>query len=189
MIRTFGKRLISAVSAAVMAVALAVSFVPKAQLEAEALSFDNELEIYSDSVYMISLDTGDVVYSKNADKQRVPASLTKIMTCLLVLEANNGDKETLLAKSANGGYDAFNELDGTGCSNADIKRGETVNYYDLLCALMVPSACEAANILAIDMCGSIEAFVEKMNLKAAEIGMKNTHYSNAHGLFAENKSG
>ena len=186
MIRTFGKRLISAVSAAVMAVTLAVSFVPKAQLEAEALSFDNELEIYSDSVYMISLDTGDVVYSKNADKQRVPASLTKIMTCLLVLEANNGDKETLLAKSANGGYYAFNELDGTGCSNADIKRGETVNYYDLLCALMVPSACEAANILAIDMCGSIEAFVEKMNLKAAEIGMKNTHYSNAHGLFAEN---
>ncbi len=182
------KRILSFVSllTALCTAVAVIAMVMPVQMTAEAITFDNDLKIYSEAVYMISLDTDDVVYSKNSDQQRVPASLTKIMTCLLVLEANNGDEDVLRSKTAVGGYDAFNELEGTGCSNADIKRGEEVNYYDLLCALMVPSGCEAANILAIDMCGSIDAFVEKMNLKAAEIGMTNTHYSNTHGLFAEN---
>lgn len=178
------RRILAALTSFVMIIVFVVPYAPAT--EAEAITFDNDLSIYSEAVYMISLETGDVVYSKNADQQRVPASLTKIMTCLIILEANNGDKETLLSKTASGGSAAFNELEGTGCSNADIRRGEEVTYYDLLCALMIPSACEAANILAIDMCGSIDAFVEKMNEKAAELGMKNTHYSNAHGLFAEN---
>lgn len=183
MAMTMKRRILAFLTSFVMIIALVV---PSMAVTAGAITFDNDLEIYSEAVYMISLDTGDVVYSKNSTDQRVPGSVTKIMTCLIILEANNGDKEALLAKSASGGSAAFNELEGTGCSNADIQRGEVVTYYDLLCALMVPSACEAANILAIDMCGSIPAFVEKMNEKAAELGMNNTHYSNAHGLFAEN---
>lgn len=177
------RRILAVLTSFVMIIALVV---PSIAVTAGAITFDNDLELYSEAVYMIRLDTGEVVYSKNSTDQRVPASLTKIMTCLIILEANGGDKDTLLSKTASGGSAAFNELDGTGCSNADIQRGEVVTYYDLLCALMIPSACEAANILAIDMCGSIPAFVEKMNEKAAELGMNNTHYSNAHGLFAEN---
>lgn len=180
---TMKKRMTSVLTAFVIIIAaVIVPFAP----EVEAITFDADVSLYSEAVYMISLDSGSVVYSKNETAQRVPASLTKIMTCLLVLETYNGDKEALLAKKASGGSAAFNELDGTGCSNADIRRGEELSYYDLLCALMIPSACEAANILAIDMCGSIEAFVDKMNEKAAELGMKGTHYSNAHGLFARN---
>ncbi len=177
------KKLVSLLTAFVM---LVVIVLPTMSVNADAIVFESDVDVYSEAVYMISLDNGSVVYSKNSDVQRVPASLTKIMTCLIVLETYNGDKEALMAKRASGGSAAFNELDGTGCSNADIRRGEELSYYDLLCALMIQSACEAANILAIDMCGSIDAFVEKMNEKAAELGMKNTHYSNAHGLFAKN---
>lgn len=177
------KRLISFVTIFVMVVTLAV---PMLGISASAVTFDSDVELSSKAVYMINLDTGEVVYSINSDQQRVPASLTKIMTCLIVLEAYSGDAERLKAVSASGASDAFDELAGTGCSNADIQRGEVVTYYDLLHALMINSACEAANILAIDMCGSIEAFTDKMNEKAQEIGMTNTHFSNAHGLFADN---
>lgn len=177
------KRLISIVTVFVMVITIAGGFIG---IDAEAITFDNDVQLNSEAAYMINLDTNEVVYAKNSDQQRVPASLTKIMTCLIVLEAYNGDAEKLQSISASGGSDAFDELDGTGCSNADIRRGEEVTYYDLLHALMIPSGCEAANILAIDMCGSIEAFVEKMNEKAQELEMTGTHFSNAHGLFADN---
>lgn len=177
------KRLISMVTVFVMVVTLSL---PMSCVTASAITFDNDVELNSKAAYMINLDTGEVVYSINSDQQRVPASLTKIMTCVIVLEAYNGDAQRLKAVSASGNSEAFDELAGTGCSNADIQKGETVTYYDLLHALMIPSACEAANILAIDMCGSIDAFVEKMNEKAQELEMTNTNFSNAHGLFADN---
>lgn len=177
------KKLVSMLTVLVMVVTLAGSVL---STTAFAITFDNDVSLNSEAAYMVNLDTGEVVYSKNSDQQRVPASLTKIMTCLLVLEAYNGDAEKLQSVTASGGSAAFDELAGTGASHADIQRGEVVTYYDLLHALMIPSACEAANILAIDMCGSTEEFVEKMNEKAVELEMTNTHFSNAHGLFADN---
>lgn len=151
-----------------------------------AISFTPDFDVYSEAALLINLDTGDVMYSKNADKQLVPASLTKIMTAVLVLEQFMNDIPALSTTYVSGGYECFDELYMTGASTADIQVYEKVSYKDLLYALMLRSACEAANIIAVNIGGSLSGFVEMMNLKAAQLGMNNTHFTNAHGLFWEN---
>lgn len=143
-------------------------------------------KIYSEGVYMVNLDTNVVIYSKNADKRFYPASITKIMTCIIVLEnCENLDAVVRI------GYDATNEFwegdpNKTNVSDAALEAGQTnITYRDCLYALMLASACEAANILALNLCGSIENFAILMNNKAAELGCKGTHFSNAHGLWEE----
>lgn len=154
-------------------------------IKAEALNFHTGIDLYSEAVYMYNIETGEVVVSINANQQRVPASLTKIMTCVVVLDAYKNDFSLLEKTKVSGGIEAFEELWGTGCSTADIQMGEEVSYLDLLHALMIPSACEAANILAVNLSGSLDAFIKRMNDKARELGMTNTHFSNTHGLFVE----
>ncbi len=144
------------------------------------------LTLRSESIYMLNMDTGDVVVDIEGEKQRVPASLTKIMTAVVLLDEFDGDEQALKSTMYSAGSEAFDELYGTGASTADIQPYEEVSCYDLLVALMLPSACEAANIIAVSMCGSIDAFVDKMNDKAAELEMNDTHYSNAHGLSGDN---
>ena len=150
------------------------------------VSFTPDFDIYSEAALLINLDTGDVMYSKNADKQLVPASLTKIMTAVLVLEQFQNDIPALSTTYVSGGYECFDDIFGLGASTADIRVYEKVSYKDLLYALMLRSACEAANIIAVNIGGSLQSFVEMMNLKAAQLGMENTHFTNAHGLFWEN---
>ena len=152
---------------------------------ASAMNFNTNVDLYSEAAYMVNLDTGEVVVSINASEERVPASLTKIMTCVVILDMFKDDLDALETTKASGGIDVFEELWGTNCSTADIQMNEEVTYIDLLHALMIPSACEAANILAINSAGSISAFVKLMNAKAVELGMTNTHFSNTHGLFPE----
>ncbi len=166
-------------------------------LRADALDFQpitgfdedgepKELTLRSESVYMFNMDTNDVLIDIDSDKQRVPASLTKIMTAIVLLDEFDGDEELLKSTRYSAGSEAFDELYGTGASTADIQPFEELSCYDLLCALMLPSACEAANIIAIGMCGSIDRFVEKMNEKAKELKMNDSHFSNAHGLSGDN---
>lgn len=146
--------------------------------------------IYSEGVYMVNLDTNIVIYSKNADQRFYPASTTKIMTCIIVLEnCENLDATVRI------GHDAFNEFfegdpNKENVSHAALEAGQTnITYRDCLYGLMLASGCEAANILALNLCGSIENFAVLMNNKAAELGCKQTHFSNAHGLWeAENYS-
>ena len=155
--------------------------------QVHALSgFEPEFETASEGVYMVNMDTDIVVYQKNAHKKFYPASTTKIMTCIVALE-----HITDLDAYVNITYDATNEFwegdpNKEGPSNAALEAGQTnITYRDCLYTLMVASACESANILAINTCGSIEAFVAKMNEKAAELGCANTHFSNTHGLWEE----
>lgn len=145
-----------------------------------------ELSLKSESVYMFNMDTGDVIIDKDSDKERVPASLTKIMTAIVLLDEFDGDEEKLKSTKYSAGSEAFDELYDTGASTADIQPNEEVTCYDLLCALMLPSACEAANIIAIGVSGSLEKFADKMNDKAEELGLEHTHFSNAHGLSGDN---
>ena len=162
-------------------------------LSAEAYNFtpyvsDGEggtvpINIYSEAVYMVNTDTGDVVVDINSDEARVPASLTKIMTAVVCLEKFKDDPEALKTTFVHGDNTAFDELYGTGASTADIRPYEDVNYYDLLCALMLPSSCEAANIIALNISDSIPHFCDLMNEEAQKLGMTNSHFSNAHGLF------
>ncbi|MBD5114162.1 MAG: D-alanyl-D-alanine carboxypeptidase [Ruminococcaceae bacterium] len=147
-------------------------------------------KIYSEGVYMVNLDTDVVIYSKNENQRFYPASITKIMTAVVVLEnCPNLDATVRI------GYEATNEfwssdLNKQGPSTAALEAGQTnITYRDCLYALMLASACEAANILALNLCGSIENFTALMNNKAKQLGCLDTHFSNAHGLWeAENYS-
>lgn len=176
---TFKKIICVFTSAVILVLSMSLSL-------SAAVSFTPDFDIYSDVALLINLDTGDVMFSKNADKQVVPASLTKIMTAVLVLEKFQNDIPALSTTYVSGGYECFDELYMTGASTADIQPNEKVSYKDLLYALLLPSACEAANIIAVNIGGSLSGFADMMNLKASQLGMKNTHYTNAHGLFFDN---
>lgn len=154
-------------------------------ISGSAYNFNPESEgikLKSEAIYMENLDAEDIILDKNSDVQYAPASLTKIMTCVLVLDEFKDDVENLKKTKVSAGNEAFKELENTYASTAGIQPNEKLSYYDLLCALMIPSACEAANIIAVNIGGSLDGFIEMMNAKAGALGMKNTIYYNAHGL-------
>ena len=125
----------------------------------------------------------DVLYDKGAYEKAYPASLTKIMTALLVVEAiDRGDLATDTPVTA--GDTALQGLSGN-FSTAGVKPGNTLTVEQLLYCLMLPSANEAANILAVAVDGSIEDFVAHMNRRAGTLGCKSTHFMNPHGLHNE----
>ena len=129
---------------------------------------------------LIDLDTDQVLYEQNADGQRYPASITKIMTALLTLEAV-GRGELDLSTVVTVDAAALKDLTSDS-STANLKAGEEITVHDLLYCLMLASANEAANILAMTVCGDIPTFVERMNQRAQELGMTGTHFMNPHGL-------
>lgn len=132
-------------------------------------------KIEAESAILVNPDTGMVLYEKNADAQRFPASTTKIMTALLTLEhADIYDTVTAVKED-------FDKMDADS-STANIQVGETVRVIDLLYCLMLPSANEAAYMLARHVGGTYDNFVEMMNVKATELGCTGTHFSNPCGL-------
>lgn len=155
-------------------------------IRTDAYTFEPEgVSIMSEAAYMENLETGEVIINKKADEKRVPASLTKIMTCVVVLDKFKENLEALKTQKISAGDEAFTELYDTNYSNAGIEPNEELTYYDLLCALMIPSACEAANILAVNVGGSLEGFIKLMNEKASALKMTDTSFYNAHGLEIE----
>lgn len=152
-------------------------------------AFSPSFDIHSEGVYMVNLDTGIEIVSKNIDKKLVPASTVKIMTALVCLENVNNLDETVECP-----YVCFDEFwEGNpnfyGASEAAIEPLQSnLTYTDCLYALMLASACEAANILAYNVGkGSIPNFVNMMNETAKKIGCKNTNFTNPHGLYDENQ--
>lgn len=149
--------------------------------------FSPSFDLNSEGVYMVNLDTNIVVASKNPDKKLYPASTAKIMTCLVALE----NVKNFSAK-VDCAYACFDEFWGdnpnySGASNAAIEtQQENITYQDCMYALMLRSGCEAANIIAYNVSGSIDKFIDLMNETAKKIGCQNTHFSNTHGLFDEN---
>ena len=125
---------------------------------------------------LISPDSDMVLYEKNADKKRYPASTTKIMTALLTLENVEDLNETVTAEQGD-----FTKVTADS-SNADIKVGETMTFEDFLYCAMISSANEACNVVAEYVCGSISAFVQRMNERAQALGCTGTHFANPHGL-------
>ncbi len=133
---------------------------------------------------LMDADTGEVLYGLNEREQSYPASITKVMTALLVLEAVDRGELTLdelVTASDTFGYDLE-----TGGTTQNIQAGEQMSVLELLYCVLVPSANEACNILAERAAGTIPAFVERMNARAAELGMADTHFANAHGLHNAN---
>lgn len=145
-------------------------------------SYKPPFEVNSRSAYLVNMDTGICIYEKNAREITYPASLTKIVTALVALDQVEDLENTVVTVP---GY-IFDEFYGLGVSTADIRRGEEVRMIDMLYALLLQSACEAASAIADYVCpGDIPRFVEMMNEKTAEIGATDTHFTNPHGLFHE----
>lgn len=146
---------------------------------------DKQVELHTDTLLVVSLDTGDVVFEKNADEKRYPASTTKIMTYIITAEnVEDFDNTRVLIKE-----DVLEPLEGTDSSLSGIYEhiGEEMTVTDLLHCLMVSSGNDAAMILADYIgAGSISHFVDMMNQKAKELGCENTHFANPHGLHDEN---
>lgn len=135
-------------------------------------------QIEGTAALLLERNSGEILFEMNADATIYPASLTKIMTCLLTLE--NGtltDTVTVSETSLEG-------LDAAG-SSIGLKTGETMTLENLLYSMMLSSANEACNVAAEYVSGSIEAFVQLMNTRAAQLGCTGTHFANTHGLHNE----
>ncbi|MBQ7876672.1 MAG: D-alanyl-D-alanine carboxypeptidase [Clostridia bacterium] len=130
------------------------------------------------ALLLIDADTGEVLYGKNENARMYPASTTKIMVALLALENLELDEVVTANNSALG-------LLPPGHTNIGILNGEQLTVRQLLYALMLPSAGDAANVLGERISGSVDEFVKLMNKRALELGMKNTNYMNASGAHDE----
>lgn len=146
---------------------------------AEEGTSSNIPSTYSPSTLLMDLDSGKILYSKNANTRMYPASTTKIMTAILTIE-NCQLTDTTVA-SHNAIYSV-----PSGYTHASIQEGEELTIEQLLNVLLIPSANEAASILAEHIAGSVEAFADMMNAKAVEIGCKDTHFVNPNGVHDEN---
>lgn len=140
-----------------------------------ALYGDEDLSLDGEAILLLECGTGTMVYAKNPDAQREPASLTKLMTCLLALEHLSLDTEITVTESA------LADMDPDG-SSSGLLAGETYTAEELLYCLMVESANDAALVLAETIGGSQEGFVQMMNDKAEALGCTGTHFANPHGL-------
>ena len=139
-----------------------------------------ELPIQSRAALLMEKTTGQVLYARNEHEQLEPASVTKIMTLLLTMEAIDSGAlhyDDIITASAH--------ACSMGGSQIWLKENEQMTVSDMLKAVCVVSANDCAVALAEAVAGSEEAFVEKMNQRAAELGMADTHFCNATGLPAE----
>ena len=152
-----------------------------AEGESSALSADAP-ELTAPAAYVVNLDTNIVVYDKNSDTPLQAASLTKMMTCLLMLKQYQDQLDTITVTAPSYIYDLIWEKT-TNASTADIRRGDTQTLRNLLYAMLLPSANEAAYIVADYMGGgSIDNFVAMMNDEAAAIGCTGTTFADPCGL-------
>ena len=138
------------------------------------------IDIQAKAALLLDQNTGKIVYGKNEHEELYPASLTKIMTALLVLRAVDEGKLTM-DQSVTASESAFETLHDDG-SSAGIKAGEILTVRQLLQCLLIVSANEAGTILAEAVSGSVSAFVEEMNAEAEALGCENTHFVNPTGL-------
>lgn len=138
--------------------------------------------IESKSVILMEETSGTVLFEKNADEKREIASVTKVMTALLLMEQIDAGKikyDDLITASEN--------AEEMGGSQVYLEVGEQMSVDDMLKALMVASGNDAAVAIAEHVSGTVEEFVNLMNKKAEELGMKNTHFANPNGLPEESE--
>ena len=134
-----------------------------------------------ESIYLINAVTGEVLLDQNSDQQRCVASLTKMMTALLLLESGKNLDETITVPASL--TQEFQNIRSQNGSTILLAAGEQLRRIDLLYALLVCSANDAASVIAWDVAGSIPAFVQQMNARAAQLGCTSTWFSCPHGLY------
>ena len=141
-----------------------------------------EPEISASSAIVVSASTDEVYYAKNADQTVQPASTTKMMTALLVAEAIERGEISLSDEVTAYSDCQYNMDELSSHANPAIEPGETLTVEDLLYCSMLVSANEACNILAEYVSGSINSFVNEMNIRAQELGCTGTHFANTNGI-------
>ncbi|ETP72402.1 D-alanyl-D-alanine carboxypeptidase [Lachnospiraceae bacterium JC7] len=136
-------------------------------------------ELVAEAGIVMDADTGAVLFQKNPHLKEYPASITKVLTALVVLD------NCELTDTVTFSHDDVYNVDA-GSSNAQIDEGDVLTVEDCLYALLLKSANEAANALACHVAGSREAFAELMNKKARSLGCTDSNFTNPSGLFNEN---
>ena len=168
------KKMLSIITAAVLTASVfapAASALEVPQIEAEAF-------------VLADMDSGNILCEKNMTVRRSPASLTKIMTGLLAVEAVERG-EINLEDRITAPADCWTGMDWDS-SNAEINPGEVMSFQDYLYCALVKSANEACNVIAVAVSGSIGAFVAEMNRRATELGAEDTFFSDTNGLTSVN---
>jgi D-alanyl-D-alanine carboxypeptidase (penicillin-binding protein 5/6) len=133
-----------------------------------------EGHLYADSAILVDATSGDVLFSKNARARMYPASTTKVMTLLLALESGIAMDTTIVIPQAAAEIPADSSL-------IPVFPGDMMTFRDLLYGFMLTSGNDGANAIAVLVSGNVEAFVEKMNRRAKELGCEDTHFANPHG--------
>ncbi len=147
-----------------------ITLASPAPVRAEAAA----LQVNATSALLVDVITGKILWQKNSHKRWPPASTTKIMTAILILENANLNEKTIISQRAQ---------DATTESSIWLQAGEELTISDLLNALLIKSANDAAVALAEHTSGSVESFVDMMNRRAAQLGAVNTHFMNPNGLY------
>ena len=142
-----------------------------------SLSYAKELSLSGEGAVLLDVDTMDILYEKNAHMKLYPASTTKIMTAILAIELGKMDDIVTIDQ------EVVNLTDGT---HIALEPGEQLTLEELLNALLIESANDAALAIAKHIAGSIDGFSELMNEKAKSIGALNTNFLNPNGLPDEN---
>ena len=169
------KKILKKIIITMLAAAMLVGLTPTAL----AVDYGFDIDTACNAVLLMSLDTGEIIYEKNADERVHPASCTKIMSAALAMEMCTDLKGTIVTVPDN----VWDEFDGINISTAGLARGEELSMYDCICAMMLQSGNEAASTVR-DYYGG-QDFIDKMNAKAAELGCTNTHFTNPHGVFSD----
>lgn len=147
---------------------------------ASAVDYGCDVDTYSSNVYVENLDTGIVVYEDSADEQVPPASLTKIMTYIVVCENVSDLDNTMVTVTEDALIDLDPESSVMGLTSYI---GEQFSVRDLLYGLMLPSGNDSALVLAQFVGGDVDTFVSMMNDKAKSLKCNDTHFVNPHGLY------
>jgi len=172
----FMKRIAAVLLATIIAAACSITSYADAPVPASLMN-DNTTKpvINAASGIVINADTGEVIFEKDSETAYYPASITKVMTALLVLEHCKMDEMVTFSKSAVSNLES-------GAVTIKLVAGDKLSVKDCLHALMLKSANEVANGLAEHVAGSVPAFAEMMNKRAKELGCTNTHFVNPNGL-------
>ena len=164
------------IAALFLTLVLSVSLTPFAHAK-------NDFDVDAKAALLVDVGTGEILYEKNSHEHNYPASITKVMTALLVFEAVDAGR-LKLDQEITASEEAFEGLIADG-STANIKPGETMSVENLLNCLLIVSANEASQILAEAVAGSVQNFVLQMNQRAELLGCADTQFANPSGLHNE----
>ena len=143
---------------------------------------DDDIDISAPSAILMEKVTGEVIYEKNSHERLPPASVTKVMTMLLIVEAvERGDislDDTVIASERAASF---------GGSCVFLEEGEKMSVHEMLKCICVVSANDCAVAMAEHLCGSEQTFVARMNDRARELGLKDTNFKNCTGLFEDDE--